>query len=135
MQANEKTYRLYSCGRCANQVRICRDCDRGNLYCAGACALIRRRESLRRAAERYQSSYRGACLQKVTHRGSLPSTDALIVKTIPTSTDVPHVNMVSIQSPVQPHERLRTMAPAHCCNFCWRALPRFARLGPLRGGP
>lgn len=148
MQANEKTYRLYSCGRCANQVRICRDCDRGNLYCAGACALIRRRESLRRAAERYQSSYRGACLhaarqstwrkrqmQKVTHRGSLPSTDALIVETIPTSTDVPHVNMVSIQSPVQPRARLRTMAPTHCCNFCWRALPRFARLGRLRGGP
>ena len=60
MQANEKTYRLYSCGRCANQVRICRDCDRGNLYCAGECAFIRRCESLRRAAERYQSSYRGA---------------------------------------------------------------------------
>ena len=49
MRASEKTYRLYSCGRCAEQVRICRDCDRGNRYCAGECAQIRRRESLRRA--------------------------------------------------------------------------------------
>ena len=148
MQTSEKTYRLYSCRRCIQQVRICAHCDRGNRYCAGECATIRRRESLRRAGERYQLSHRGACrhaarqrawrerqVQKVTHQGSLPSTDALIVQTIPTSTDVPHVNLASIQSPAQPRARLRTRVPAHCCNFCWRVLSAFARLGPLRSGP
>ena len=100
MEARDKAYRLYSCGRCAKQVRICPDCDRGNRYCAEECARKRRRESLRRAAERYQQSYRGACkhaarqralrkrqAQKVTHQGSQASALALIV--VPTSTTTP----------------------------------------------
>jgi hypothetical protein len=28
----EPTYRLYNCRRCAVQVRICAQCDRGNIY-------------------------------------------------------------------------------------------------------
>ena len=166
MQASEKTYRLYSCGRCVEQVRICCDCDRGNRYCAGECAKIRRRESLRRAGERYQLSYRGACrhaarqsawrerqAQKVTHQGSLPTADTLIVAAISTQTATQgtHVDIASIQPP--PHSMPRAafsaahrrahgrwhahrMAPcAHSCSFCWRVLPAFVRLGPLRGGP
>ena len=168
MGAREKTYRLYSCGRCAGQVRICCDCDRGNRYCAGECAPIRRRESLRRAGERYQLSYRGACrhaarqsawrerqAQKVTHQGSLPGTGALIVAAIPiqTMTEGIHADIASIH-PLPPSAdmpraahsaaRLRVQArwptqrlapSAQRCGFCWRALPPFARLGPLRGGP
>ena len=68
MRASEQSYRLYSCGRCAQQVRICCECDRGNLYCAGECALIRRSESLRRAGARYQLSYRGACCHAARQR-------------------------------------------------------------------
>jgi len=49
----EPAYRLYNCERCQVQVRICERCDHGNLYCAGECARIRRRESLRRAQVRY----------------------------------------------------------------------------------
>jgi len=91
MGANEKGYRLYSCRRCAKQVRICGGCDRGNRYCAEGCAQIRRRESRCRASERYQQSYRGALKhaarqrawrwreqQKVTHQGSLAGAAALI---------------------------------------------------------
>ena len=168
MGARQKTYRLYGCGRCAEQVRICCNCDRGNLYCAGECAKIRRRESLRRAGERYQLSYRGACLhaarqsawrqrraQKVTHQGSFPSADTLIVAAISTQTTTQgtHVDIASIQPPSpppgMPHAGLSVahtyahgrwhrhhMVPsAHSCSFCWRALPAFARLGRLRGGP
>jgi len=168
MGASEKTYRLYSCARCAEQVRICCECDRGNLYCAGECAEIRRRESLCRAGERYQLSYRGACLhaarqsawrsrqaKKVTHQGSLPSAVPVIVAATSsqTTTQGSHVDIASIQPPPQPqslpgvalsaaHTRAQgrwhaqRMAPsAHSCSFCWRALPAFARLGPLRGGP
>jgi hypothetical protein len=29
----EPSYRLYNCARCAVQVRICRRCDHGNVYC------------------------------------------------------------------------------------------------------
>ena len=168
MGAREKTYRLYSCGRCAGQVRICCDCDRGNRYCAGECAPIRRRESLRRAGERYQLSYRGACrhaarqsawrerqARKVTHQGSLAGAGALIVAAIAmqTTTEGTHADIAPIHPPLPPPNMPRAahgaaatgvqarwhahrMAPsAQRCGFCWRALPAFARLGPLRGGP
>jgi hypothetical protein len=147
MQASEKTYRFYSCARCVEQVRICGKCDRGNRYCAGGCAKIRRRESLHRAGERYQLSYRGASrhaarqsawrqrqAQKVTHQGSLPSAAPAIVAAIPipTTPEGPHADIASIQPPPQPYR----MAPgAPSCSFCRRALPAFVRFGALRGGP
>lgn len=148
MKAGEKTYRLYACRRCAQQVRICCDCDHGNQYCADDCAPIRRRESLCRAGARYQLSYRGAHrhaarqrawrsrqLQKVTHQGSLPGTDALILAAIPTTTEEPHVNLASMPPTALPR-RLPCQLPAvERCSFCCRALPSFARLGPLRGVP
>jgi hypothetical protein len=113
MKASEETYRLYSCRRCAEQVRICRDCDRGNRYCARECAPMRRRESLLRAGQRYQRSRRGACRhaarqrawrerqeQKVTHQGSLSPA-------VPVT-----VAVSSIQSTLQgTHEDLTTVAP------------------------
>ena len=133
MQTSEKTYRLYSCRRCIQQVRICAQCDRGNRYCAGECAKIRRRESLRRAGERYQLSYRGACrhaarqsawrerqAQKVTHQSSLPGAIPAIVAAIPIQTITGHVDLASIQPPppssrpgaaritAQPHARGRS---------------------------
>lgn len=83
-ETNRQSHRLYQCAACGQQVHICRSCDRGNMYCAGACAPTRRTESLRRAAARYQRSRRGAMrhaarqsawrarqIQEVTHQGSL----------------------------------------------------------------
>jgi len=147
MRASQQSYRLYSCRRCAVQVRICSDCDRGNQYCAGDCAQIRRRESVRRAGARFQSSFRGALLhaarqsawrerrtQKVTHQGSVPGADARIVVVIATTTEAPDVELVALPLPAPPHWS-RTMLAVPSCSFCWRPLPTFARSGPLRGGP
>ena len=151
MRASEQSYRLYSCRRCAQQVRICRHCDRGHQYCGGECAPVRRRESLRRAGAHYQLSYRGACrhaarqrvwrarqTQKVTHQGSPEALAAVIVA--PTLTTIPghHADhTVVAPSPAESGDRavaFRIQAPVRCC-FCGRRLSRFARLGPLRGGP
>jgi len=73
---------LYSCLRCNSQVKICRRCDRGNIYCM-KCAPKAREEAKDRAATRYQASYQGrsnhaarqrryreSLKQKVTHKGS-----------------------------------------------------------------
>jgi hypothetical protein len=161
MKASEKSYRLYSCARCAKQVRICLDCDHGNRYCAQECAQIRRRESLRRAAECYQLGYRGACrhaarqarwrarqAQEVTHQGSLPTAVALIVRSISTTTEGTHADIAFVEP--QPHATGHELAErrAHArwpvpytvpaaprCCFCGCLLSHFARLGPLRGGP
>jgi len=163
MEASEKSYRFYSCGRCARQVRICSDCDRGNLYCTGECARMRRRESLRRAGERYQLSYHGACrhaarqrawrvrqAQKVTHQGCLPTAVARIVRSDSTRTtsEGTHADIASVEPRAhatvleradrRAHGRwpvhYTVPAAARCC-FCGRALSRFARRGALRAGP
>ena len=163
MGASEETYRLYSCGRCARQVRICRDCDRGHRYCAAECARMRRRDSLRRAGERYQLGYRGACrhaarqrawrgrqAQKVTHQGSLPAAVALIVVSTSTQIVIQGSHAESASGKPQAHGRALALSDSRLyarwpvqrtapvlprCCFCGRRLPRFARLGPLRAGP
>ena len=144
MRASRKSYRLYNCARCAVQVRICSDCDRGNQYCAGDCARIRRRESRCRAGVRYQSSFRGALkhaarqsawrvrTQIVTHQGSVAGIEAGIVVSTLHVTEEPDVELVALLPILQrPHRHARVSR----CSFCWRPLPVFARLGPLRSGP
>jgi hypothetical protein len=150
MGTGEQSYRLYSCRRCARQVRICRGCDRGNQYCVGECARIRRRESLRRAGARYQSSYRGASrhaarqrawrsrrVQKVTHQGSpMPVAPAIVAATpiTPSGNDAEHPADAP-QLPGTAWPAPRRTPPRPRCSFCRRLLPRFTRMGPLRGGP
>lgn len=56
-----RSARLYLCVRCYRQVVICSDCDRGNIYCAEACARTARQEKMRYAGRRYQTGYRGRC--------------------------------------------------------------------------
>jgi hypothetical protein len=146
----EQSYRLYSCRRCARQVHICRHCDRGNQYCAGECARIRRRESVRRAGTRYQLSYRGACChaarqrswrarqaQKVTHQGSIEGAEAAIVTANSITVTHSHADPTRVAAHADIVERangFRIQPPPRCC-FCGRPLSRFARVGPLRGGP
>ena len=158
MGASEKSYRLYSCQRCARQVRICGACDRGNRYCAEGCAQIRRRETRCRASRRYQQSYHGALKhaarqsawrrrqqQKVTHQGSIAGVVALIVvssSTI-TPTQEPYGEHACIKSPLpigmrltHAHGRLHhTKHTTPRCCFCGCVLAPFARLGWLRSGP
>jgi hypothetical protein len=157
MKAGEKSYRLYSCRRCAKQVRICVGCDRGNLYCAEGCAKIRRRESVRRAGHVYQKSRRGASkhaarqcawrerqLKKVTHQASLACPVEL--KVVPCSitplAQEPHDETNRFNIPPitmgysEPHWPMHH--PEHTtprCCFCGCVLTQFARLGPLRSGP
>ena len=90
----EDDFRLFSCARCGQQVRICRRCDHGNIYCSQTCSVIRRRESVLRAGARYQCTPHGARFHaarqqawrqrqthKVTHhRFPCPRTPAKVVR-------------------------------------------------------
>ena len=147
MGESEPSYRLFSCRSCAQQVRICRRCDRGNQYCAEGCAREHRCESLRRAGARYQLSYRGACrhaarqrrwrarrAHKVTHQGSPEALDPLIVAASSIANDAGH----AVTSPLldsAPWAVARGVQSRARCSFCGRALPRFARWGFLRSAP
>jgi hypothetical protein len=146
----EPSHRLYNCLSCGVQVLICRWCDRGNVYCEGACAQTRRRECLRSAGRRYQDSFRGAVYhaarqrrwrrrraEKVTHQGSAaPQGIATVTAPAadPEKDDAPdpvercEASLVWTSRPISP-------APVRRCRFCRRPLGNFTRLGPLRGGP
>jgi len=150
MAASEQTYRLYNCARCAEQVRICGRCDRGNRYCAGACAVLRRRESLLRAGKRYQRSYRGACahaarqrawrerqMQEVTHHGSIPTAVSVTVanSSTQTTTQGSHAHNKPLPQPPAALFELTALQVRAGCSVCGRVLSPFGRIGPLRGGP
>ena len=150
-EADRQSHRLYQCAACGQTVHICRACDRGNVYCAGACAPLCRSESLRRAGARYQCSRRGATrhaarqsalrarqTQEVTHQGSpavalavqLPA-DAIEVAGVredghanhtETGCGAPNVGAALAISPIG----------ALACGLCRRRLTHWIRMGPLR---
>ena len=129
----EDDYRLFNCQRCQRQVRICRLCDHGNVYCSEICSGRGRRDSVRSAGARYQrtphgarhhakrqSAWRERQRQKVTHHRFPPEACPAKVITEPereTDDDAlgcfPHGDLVR-------------------CDFCRRPLAPFARLGPVR---
>lgn len=134
----EPTYRLYHCRRCRMQVCICAACDHGNIYCAGECSGLARRECVRRAGARYQRTLHGARRHaerqrryrarraKVTHqrfsglrRACSVSAPAL---TVSEPTDV------ESEAPLcHPNRTAQSR-----CMFCGAVLPAFARLHPWR---
>ena len=60
--------REFDCRRCSRSVRVCRPCDRGQVYCAAGCARSSRHGCLRAARRRYQQSRRGAHLHAARQR-------------------------------------------------------------------
>lgn len=146
MKATEPSYRLYNCVFCASQVCICTACDRGNRYCAGPCARVRRRESVRRAGRRYQRTRHGAHRhaarqrrwrerqeQIVTHQGSAAQGAQRTIGAIATA-EVPPARHAPIADFLAPMPMASRVPPARC-SFCRGVLPRMARLGRLRAGP
>lgn len=127
----EPTYRLYNCAHCGVQVRICARCDHGQIYCAGECSAIRRRESLRRAGARYQRTLRGALCharrqrrwrarqQEVTHQGYRGALCCASVsaRVISAEAEVDALCAMSIRT-----------FPVGYCSFCGVPLPVWTRL-------
>jgi hypothetical protein len=66
--ADEVSCRLFLCVRCRCQVLICRQCDRGQIYCFGTCAQEARRNNQRQARRRYQGTPRGRAMHAARNR-------------------------------------------------------------------
>jgi hypothetical protein len=135
-ELREPTYRLYTCRRCAVQVRICSRCDHGNIYCAGECARIRRQESRRRAAARYQRTRLGAHhhaarqmrwrirqRQEVTHQGCAGGGGYGSVSQLST----PHPEPNDAHRPCNAAASLQIVTDAGACSLCGAPLPRWTR--------
>ncbi len=128
--------RLFNCARCHCQVKICRYCDRGNIYCGPACSIRARSESLRAAGKRYQCSLQGRIhhalrqgryrlqANKVTHQGSTDSSchDLLALESRFEHAPGGHETTLGTQE-IQ-------------CDFCQRRFGTLIRLNFLhRNGP
>jgi hypothetical protein len=127
--------RVIGSRRCAAQVRICSRCDHGNIYCAGECARIRRRESRRRASARYQRTRRGAHRhaarqrrwrirqrQEVTHQGC--DGDGGYGNVSEPTTPNPELTRAH---PSLALCRLRTFSEVGVCSLCGAPLPPWTR--------
>jgi hypothetical protein len=129
----DKSARLFLCGRCRQQVLICSCCDRGQIYCVDGCADAARRQSLREAGRRYQRSRDGrfahaernrryrARQKIVTHQSSPPEAkDGLLQRS-----SAAIVNSAA-------GARIPPIAARHHCHWCGRRCPAFVRQGFLR---
>jgi hypothetical protein len=65
----DESFRIFNCARCYQQVKICRNCDRGNRYCS-SCSEVARQESIKRAQVRYQNSSQGQELNRCRQKRS-----------------------------------------------------------------
>jgi hypothetical protein len=130
--ANATPARFFLCARCHAQVLICSCCDRGQIYCAGGCAGLARRERQRAAGQRYQTSRRGRVVhalrarryrarqKNVTHQGSPP----------PLPDDL--VSPGSAVTASKPSSAPDAKRPAWRCHWCGCRCPQFVRHGFLR---
>jgi hypothetical protein len=150
----EDSHRLFLCAACRRQVRVCRRCDRGQIYCAEECRLPRRRQSVRLAGRRYQRTapgarsnarrqkrFRSRCALTVTHQGS--------PEAIPRAEEAPAVAIECASATVFPkpqeesHRATLTSAPlvvvarvpppprSPRCDFCGLSCGVLSRRGPV----
>lgn len=151
-----ESHRLFNCGRCRHQVRICTSCDRGNVYCL-KCSPEASRRRVREAGARYQRTPRGRLNHKVrqqrylerveeevTHRG--PPTEpgsvqpslrpeAEMLDQPPGRQEVTH-DCEFVPPTTGPGADEAASAPRPsgplCCDLCGGPCGEFARRGPIR---
>lgn len=120
--------RLFNCARCHALTIVCSACDRGQRYCPSTCRKQARRDSLRRAARRYQRTRRGRHAnaerqrrhrerqrKKVTHQGSVALGSPAVLPARANKLTEP-VSVI----------RQTTSAQMHC-HFCHRTCSPFLR--------
>ena len=157
----EQDCRIFNCARCHQEVRICRNCDRGNRYCA-RCAPLARAESQRAAGALYQKTeagrlnhkvrqerYRDRLTEKVTHHGDFAGRlrQHSAVATRPSgqesrderrdeSPELPHVShLPELSLPELPLPNLPlpdlSSPSQRCCDFCGRPCGCAVRAAPV----
>ncbi len=149
MTVADDSPRQFVCARpaCRALVRLCRRCDRGNIYCSRACAREARRESLHRAGARYQRSERGRQnrnarqqrwldrrAEKMTHQGShKPAVAPVLLPEVAVTTAMPADDLTAPKERGdESDEDAVARAERQVCAVCGRGCGPYVRLGPLR---
>lgn len=120
--------RLFNCARCHEQVIICTDCDRGQIYCANGCAELVRQASLHAANARYQKSRKGkhnhAQRQRRYRRHQQDKNKKVTYQGSPEKSD----HDVLPLSPAKPNKtKLDFKTGELHCHFCKKSVSNFLR--------
>jgi len=125
--------RLFQCLGCQRQVIICRQCDRGQSYCAQGCAQQARRASLRQAGRRYQQSFQGRLNHALRQRRYRQKQNQ--AKEIVTHHTSKQPQVISCYSPGQNSSEKAVTATVKHCHFCGEVVSGWLRLDFLQGTP
>jgi len=129
---DEVSCRMFLCSRCRSQVLVCRQCDRGQIYCTGPCAQEVRRDNQRQARRRYQATPRGRTMhaersrqyrarrQRVTDHGPATARKEESLPALRARTETGE-QLVGIKS-----------AGHWLCHCCGQPASAFLRLSALR---
>ena len=149
----EDDCRLFNCHRCHRQVRICRRCDYGNVYCSKDCSGLARSQFMRDAGSRYQKKPRGAGLHAARQKRLRKRQKENVIHprscapASPRREKVTHHRFPIKARPAKVTTKVtgenRDEKPANQapdvgrCDFCYRPVGPFARFGavhrPQRG--
>ena len=128
----EDSYRLFYCGRCRRQTKICPRCDRGQIYCGPTCSSLARREKQRQAVRRYQATLAGrrrhAARQHAYRERRAAAASANVTHQGPAPAPTPPMSCVG-DGDSELSTEATDVVPCHFCNGPCRP---FARLEPLR---
>ena len=147
----QDTARRYHCGRCHQPVVVCRQCDRGNVYCFNGCAQSAFKQRCQRNARCYQRSTKGRHKnaqrqRRYRLRRALTQRDLDVAEqthpepdqhrppptsTSPESQKVTHRGSATLsRSALLLH--MSTQPPGVYCNACFRVCNQALRIDFLR---
>ncbi len=132
--------RFFLCALCRRQVVVCRDCDRGQIYCSKTCSQQRRTERQREAKVRYANSRAGRhnnAQRQARHRALLRDQKTLIPQIVTDQGSVPGSspdNLVRDRSGSinKPKKYQPTDMRCHFCSQCCDPLLRSDFLPPAQ---
>ena len=130
--ADEVSCRLFLCGRCRSRVLVCRDCDRGQIYCFGTCAQDARRENQREARRRYQATPRGRAMHAARSRRYRARGQCVTDHSPPNEQKAGPFLELEVGEALSERSRSRRSPLQWLCHHCRRSASQFVRLSPFR---
>jgi len=130
--ADKVSCRVFLCGRCRSQVLVCRDCDRGQIYCFGTCAQDARRENQREARRRYQATPRGRAMHVARSRRYRARGQCVTDHSPANEQKAGPLLELEVGEALSEPSRSRKSPLQWLCHHCRRSASEFVRLSPLR---
>ena len=129
---DEVSCRMFLCSRCRSQVFVCRQCDRGHIYCIGTCAQEARRDNQRKARRRYQATPRGRAMHATRSR-RYRARGRCVTDHGPAKEQKAGSFLESeVGEALSKPSSSRKLPPQWLCHHCRRSASAFVRLSALR---